>query len=53
MRIIFMASGVLAVPVLRAVVAGGHEVVRVITQPPRPAGSIFPRFVLDRYAIGG
>ncbi len=38
MRVIFMASGVLALPVLRAVVAGGHEVAGVITQPPRPAG---------------
>jgi len=38
MRIIFMGSPDFAVPTLEALVAAGHEVVAVYTQPPRPAG---------------
>jgi len=38
MRVLFCGSGTLAVPSLRAVQAGGHEVVGVVTQPARPAG---------------
>ncbi len=38
MRVVFCGSGVFAVPSLRAVLTAGHEVVGVITQPPRPAG---------------
>ena len=38
MRIVFCGSGPFAVPSLRAVVSGGHEVAAVITQPARPAG---------------
>ncbi len=38
MRVLFMGSGRFAVPVLRAMAASQHEVVGVITQPPRPAG---------------
>jgi len=38
MRIIFMGSGDVAVPVLRALLAARHDVVGVFTQPPRPAG---------------
>jgi methionyl-tRNA formyltransferase len=38
MRIIFMGSPDFAVPTLDALVAAGHEVVAVYTQPPRPAG---------------
>lgn len=38
MRVIFCGSGDFAVPSLRAISAGDHEVVAVITQPPRKAG---------------
>ncbi len=38
MRIVFCGSGAMAVPVLREVHSSGHELVRVITQPPRRAG---------------
>jgi methionyl-tRNA formyltransferase len=38
MRIAFMGTPDFAVPVLAAVLAAGHEVAAVYTQPPRPAG---------------
>ena len=38
MRIFFCGSGSFAVPVLRAIVASGHERVGAVTQPARPAG---------------
>jgi methionyl-tRNA formyltransferase len=38
MRIIFMGTPDFAVPSLRAILASGHEVVAVYTQPPRQAG---------------
>ncbi len=38
MRIAFMGTPEFAVPVLAAVLAAGHEVAAVYTQPPRPAG---------------
>lgn len=38
MRIAFMGTPDFAVPVLDALVAAGHEVVCVYSQPPRPAG---------------
>ena len=38
MRIIFMGTPDFAVPALGAVLAAGHEVVGVYTQPPRAAG---------------
>ena len=38
MRIIFMGSPDFAVPTLEALVAAGHDVVAVYTQPPRAAG---------------
>lgn len=38
MRIIFMGTPDFAVPSLRALVAAGHEIACVYTQPPRPAG---------------
>src|SRR5688572_20726265 len=38
MRIIFMGTPEFAVPTLDALVAAGHEVVAVYSQPPRPAG---------------
>lgn len=37
MRIIFMGTPDFAVPTLEALVAAGHDVVAVYTQPPRPA----------------
>jgi methionyl-tRNA formyltransferase len=52
MRLIFMGTPEFAVPTLDALVAAGHEVVAVYSQPPRPAGrgkklqpspSIWPR----------
>ena len=38
MRILFMGTGDFAVPTLKALVASGHQVVGVVTQPDRPAG---------------
>ena len=38
MRVVFMGTPGFAVPSLDALVAAGHEVARVYTQPPRPAG---------------
>jgi methionyl-tRNA formyltransferase len=38
MRIVFMGTPDFAVPTLDALVAAGHEVVAVYSQPPRPAG---------------
>ena len=38
MRIVFMGTPDFAVPALRALVSGGHDVVGVFTQPDRPAG---------------
>jgi methionyl-tRNA formyltransferase len=38
LRIVFMGTPDFSVPVLKAVLAAGHDVVAVYTQPPRPAG---------------
>ncbi len=38
MRIIFMGTPEFAVPTLEALVAAGHDVVAVYSQPPRPGG---------------
>ena len=38
MRVVFMGSPGFAVPSLEALVNGGHEVIAVYCQPPRPAG---------------
>src|SRR5680860_329279 len=38
MRLVFMGTPEFAVPALRALVSGGHDVVGVFTQPDRPAG---------------
>ena len=38
LRIAFMGTPDFAVPILRALIAAGHEVIAVYTQPPRPAG---------------
>lgn len=38
MRIVFMGTPEFAVPTLDALVAAGHEVVAVYSQPPRPGG---------------
>ena len=38
MRIVFMGSPEFAVPTLDALVAAGHDITAVYTQPPRPAG---------------
>lgn len=38
MRIVFMGTPVFAVAALEALVAAGHEIAAVYTQPPRPAG---------------
>jgi len=38
LRVIFMGTPGFSVPTLRQVVASGHDVVAVYTQPPRPAG---------------
>jgi methionyl-tRNA formyltransferase len=38
MRVVFMGTPGFAVPTLAAILAAGHQVVAVYTQPPRPAG---------------
>ncbi|MGE8943700.1 methionyl-tRNA formyltransferase [Leptospira interrogans] len=38
LRVIFMGTPEFAVPTLAEIVAAGHDVVAVYTQPPRPAG---------------
>src|SRR6516165_8866589 len=38
MRVVFMGTPEFAVPTLAGILAAGHEVVAVYTQPPRPAG---------------
>ncbi len=38
MRLAFMGSPDFAVPALRALIDGGHEICAVYTQPPKPAG---------------
>jgi methionyl-tRNA formyltransferase len=38
MRLAFMGTPDFAVPVLRTLADAGHEIVRIYTQPPRPAG---------------
>jgi len=38
MRVIFMGTPDFSVPVLEALVAAGHDIVAVYSQPPRPAG---------------
>jgi methionyl-tRNA formyltransferase len=38
MRIAFMGTPEFSVPTLDALLAAGHEVVAVYTQPPRPGG---------------
>jgi len=38
MKVVFMGTPDFSVPALDAVIAAGHEVVAVYTQPPRPAG---------------
>ncbi|QYX58253.1 methionyl-tRNA formyltransferase [Roseovarius sp. SCSIO 43702] len=38
MRVIFMGTPEFSVPALDALVAAGHEIAAVYTQPPRPAG---------------
>lgn len=38
MRVIFMGTPDFSVPILEALVAAGHDIVAVYSQPPRPAG---------------
>ena len=38
MRLAFMGTPDFSVPVLRALIVAGHQILRVYTQPPRPAG---------------
>jgi len=38
LRVVFMGTPEIAVPTLAEVMAAGHEVVAVYSQPPRPAG---------------
>ena len=38
MRIVFMGTPDFSVPALEKLVAAGHEIAAVYTQPPRPAG---------------
>ena len=41
--IVFMGTPDFSVPVLDAVVAAGHRVVAVYSQPPRPPGAAWPK----------
>ena len=38
LNVIFAGSGEFGIPTLRALLAAGHDVMRVVTQPDRPAG---------------
>src|SRR5262245_37507619 len=38
MRVVFMGTPEFAVPTLAGILAAGHEIAAVYTQPPRPAG---------------
>lgn len=38
MRLVFMGTPDFSVPILQALVAAGHDIAAVYTQPPRPAG---------------
>ena len=38
LRLAYMGTPDFAVPALRALIAAGHEIVCVYSQPPRPAG---------------
>lgn len=38
MRILFFGSGEFAIPTLRSIADGGHEIAAVVTQPDRPRG---------------
>src|SRR4029077_599389 len=38
MRIVFIGTGEIGVPTLRALLDSGHEVVAVVTQPDKPVG---------------
>lgn len=38
MRVVFLGTGDIGVPALRALIDSGHEVAAVVTQPDRPAG---------------
>lgn len=38
MKLVFMGTPDFSVPALRALVAGGHDILAVYSQPPRPAG---------------
>ena len=56
MRIAFMGTPDFAVPTLDALLAAGHEIVAVYTQPPRPAGrgkALLPSPVQQRAEAAG
>lgn len=56
MRLAFMGTPDFAVPTLDALLAAGHEVVAVYTQPPRPAGrgkGLSPSPVQGRAEVAG
>ena len=38
MRIVFMGTPQFALPTLAGIIAAGHQIAAVYTQPPRPAG---------------
>ena len=38
MRVVFFGTPAFAVPTLEALLAAGHEIVAVVTQPDRPQG---------------
>ena len=38
MRIVFMGTPEFSVPILEALVQGGHQVIAVVTQPDKPKG---------------
>ena len=52
MRILFVGSGEFALPTLRRLVDGGHEVPLIVTQPAKPSGrGRRTQATLDRRAI--
>ena len=52
MRVVMMGTGTFAEPTFRALLAGPHEVVGLVTQPDRPAGARLSPMVVhvDRVA---
>ena len=47
MRVVFMGSGAFAIPCLEALLARGHEVAAVVTQPDKEKGRGYRFFLIE------